>query len=207
MTDLEAGPNLEVFTHDLHELHFVNDTPLTDIAGTYFEHEIVWLYHEGITVGCNSVGTRFCPTLTVSREQMASFLVRAVDDLAPSSVNHFVDDDGSVHEPDINGLADGGVSNGCGTDEVAGGGPPNLLFCPGFDVSREQMASFIARALDLPAPGDDYFDDDTGSVHEEDINKLFEAGIAVGCGDNSCCPHDPVTREQMAAFLYRALGA
>ena len=51
----------------------------------------------------------------------------------------FTDDDGSVHEPDIQAIAEIGVTNGCGP----------ALYCPANEVTREQMASFLVRALDL----------------------------------------------------------
>lgn len=39
-----------------------------------------------------------------------------------------------------------------------------------------------------------------------DIGKLSARGITLGCGDGNYCPNDPVTREQMAAFIMRARG-
>jgi S-layer homology domain len=91
-------------------------------------------------------------------------------------------------------VAQAGIANGCG------GG----AFCPATVVSREQMASFLARALGLPATGTDYFYDDNGNFHEADINRLAAAGITTGCGGGQYCPSGSVTREQMAAFLHRA---
>jgi hypothetical protein len=37
------------------------------------------------------------------------------------------------------------------------------------------------------------------------INSIYAAGITHGCGNNNFCSSDPVTREQMAAFVIRAL--
>jgi hypothetical protein len=34
---------------------------------------------------------------------------------------------------------------------------------------------------------------------------MAEAGLTGGCGAGKYCPKDPVTREQMAAFLRRVL--
>jgi hypothetical protein len=49
------------------------------------------------------------------------------------------------------------------------------------------------------------FSDTAGSVFEHDIAKLATAGITRGCTPSRFCPEDPVTRQQMAAFLHRAL--
>jgi S-layer family protein len=68
------------------------------------------------------------------------------------------------------------------------------------------MASFLSRALALPATATDFFVDDESSPHEDAINQLAAAGMVNGCQPGSYCPDGTVTREQMAAFLYRAFG-
>lgn len=114
----------------------------------------------------------------------------------------FTDDDGNVHEANIEAVAAEGITLGCNP-------PENDRFCPSSVVTRGQMAAFLVRALELPDSPDDYFDDDTGLVFEDDINAIAEAGITLGCNppDNDLfCPNDPVTRGQMAAFLVRGYG-
>jgi hypothetical protein len=83
--------------------------------------------------------------------------------------------------------------------------PANTNFCPEGEVTRGEMAVFIARAMDLPAPEDDHFDDDAGKFYEGAANRLFEAGITVGCGNGRYCGEQRLPREQMAAFLARIL--
>ena len=95
----------------------------------------------------------------------------------------------------INWLAEQGITKGCGPD----------TFCPDQTVTRGQMAAFLSRALQLPAADQDYFTDDNGSTFEDDINRLRQAGITTGCGPDTFCGDQPVTRDQMAAFLSRAL--
>jgi hypothetical protein len=95
---------------------------------------------------------------------------------------------------DIVWLAGEGITGGCGDGR----------FCPTRVVTREQMASFLARLLDLPSDGSDHFADDESSRHEGDINRLAAAGITGGCGQSRFCPRQAVTREQMASFLVRA---
>jgi thermitase len=174
---------------------FDTGTPsFTDTAGNRFEAEIEWLFGSGITHGCNA--TRFCPRGVVRRAEMASFLSRGLE-LPPTAVDRFTDDEDSKHEDNINRLAAAGITSGCAAGR----------YCPLRAVTRAQMASFIARALALPAATADYFTDDGSSAHEDAINRIAEAGITVGCGDRIYCPEQTVTRQQMAAFLYRALGS
>jgi hypothetical protein len=167
--------------------------PFSDIAGHMFEADILWAVSAGVTTGCGS--GRFCPDSPVTREQMASFLVRALG-LAPTGADYFTDDGGSAHQRDINALAAAAIGTGCG------GG----RYCPSGLVTREQMASFLVRALHLPPTGTDYFTDDAGSLHQADINRLAASGITGGCGGTRYCPTGAVTRGQMTAFLHRALG-
>ena len=106
-----------------------------------------------------------------------------------------------VFVTEIEWLAGEGITRGCNP-------PLNDRFCPNDSVTRGQMAAFLARALDLKAGPPGVFADDTG-VFEADIEALAAAGITRGCNppeNNRYCPNDPVTRDQMAAFLTRALG-
>ena len=112
----------------------------------------------------------------------------------------FSDDDGSLFEADIDWIASKGISLGCNP-------PANTMFCPNSTVSRGQMAAFLARALDLP-PGPEKFVDDNDSIFEDAINSVAAAGITIGCNpptNDRFCPGDSVKRDQMAAFLVRAL--
>ncbi len=114
----------------------------------------------------------------------------------------FVDDNGSVHEANIEAVAAEGITVGCNP-------PDNDEFCPADPVSRGQMAAFLVRALDLVDDGGgNFFIDDDNSVFEGDIARLAAAEITLGCNppvNDQYCPGQPVTRGQMAAFLVRAL--
>jgi hypothetical protein len=125
---------------------------------------------------------------------MASFLVRALG-LPPATRDHFSDDSTSIHQNDINRLAEAGITVGCAPGR----------FCPTGTVRRDEMASFLVRALGLPPTALDHFTDDEGNQHEQNIDRLAAAGIAGGCASGRYCPAGTVTRGQMAAFLYRGL--
>ena len=109
----------------------------------------------------------------------------------------YADITNSFFYDDIKWLAEQSITGGCAT----------RMFCPTRSVTRGQMASFLARALNLPSPDGDYFTDDEDSIHEFDINRLATANITGGCaaGADNFCPSLPVGRGQMASFLSRAL--
>ena len=165
--------------------------PFTDVVA--FVGPIEWLYMEHITGGCTA--TTFCPKARVTRAQMALFLDRALD-LPAATTDYFDDDDGRTGEASINALARAGITGGCGPRR----------YCPSAFVTREQIARFLVRALDLPAATTDYFDDDDGRASESSINALAKAGATSGCGPRRYCPTSTMTREQMAAMLYRSLA-
>jgi glucose/arabinose dehydrogenase len=68
------------------------------------------------------------------------------------------------------------------------------------------VASLLPPALGQTLPPGGTFIDDDGNLHEGTIEAIAAAGITTGCGSGRYCPGFAVTREQMAAFLIRAMG-
>ena len=94
-----------------------------------------------ITRGCALEPARYCPTDPVTRQQMASFLVRAFR-LEPAPAKGFIDVlEGNSHRAAINALAASGITAGCATEPAR--------YCPGSPTTRAQMATFLARALGI----------------------------------------------------------
>ncbi|MDP9482364.1 MAG: S-layer homology domain-containing protein [Chloroflexota bacterium] len=106
----------------------------SDDDGQMFESSINALAEAGITGGC--APDRFCREGSVSRAQMAAFLVRALD-IPPATKDYFSDDNSHSLESSINAMAEAGLTGGCSAGR----------FCPTAPVSREQMAAFLLRAF------------------------------------------------------------
>ncbi len=178
--------------------------PFPDAAGSVHRDAIACMAWWDITTGTGA-GT-YEPLRSVRRDQMAAFLARflyrAGVPLPPDPPDAFPDDDASIHEPWINALTELGII----------GGRADGHFSPGGPVTRGQMAAFLARAVPHAtnqqelANTTDFFADDSGDVHEPNINRLTEAGIAGGTADGDYRAGDPVRRDQMASFLARALS-
>ncbi|MDH4116274.1 MAG: VanW family protein [Acidimicrobiia bacterium] len=175
-----------------------------DDDGSVHEGAVEAITAAGISSGCHDVYPLFCADDPITRGQMAAFLSRAFD-IPRSSEDRFSDDETSIFQSDINGVAAAGVTLGCNP-------PSNTHFCPDAAVTRGQMASFLARTLQLadrfPIPGSSFDDTDT-SVFATDIARLADAGLTKGCnppGNSSFCPDRLVTRAEMATFIARALG-
>ena len=150
----------------------------SDTAGTVFPVEIEWIAASGVTLGCS----------------------RALE-LPATAASGFTDVSGSVFFSDIGAIAAAGITRGCNP-------PVNDQYCPDRVVTRGEMAAFLNRAFDLPAAAGSGFTDTDVSVFAGDIEALAASGITKGCNppaNDMFCPYDPVSREQMAAFVYRAL--
>ena len=194
----DPGEQLELQTM------YVGEARFADAFTSIFYTDILWLADAGITRGCNPpTNDQYCPDQPVTRGQMAAFLHRALPDLATGTPATFTDDNTSEFETDIEWLASVGITRGCNP-------PTNDRYCPDNPVTRGQMAAFLHRALpDLATGTPATFTDDNTSEFETDIEWLASVGITRGCNpptNDLYCPDNPVTRGQMAAFLFRALG-
>ena len=113
-----------------------------------------------------------------------------------SEVTAFDDTVNRGHEGAVQALAEEGIVRGC--EEGA--------FCPDEKVTRGQIASMLAAALELEPVEDGPFADVGGDVHAPNINALAQAGITEGCAADAFCSSATVTREQLASMLVRAFG-
>lgn len=111
----------------------------SDDNGNFHEANINAIAAAGITLGC--APGKYCPNDPVTRQQMASFLVRTLG-LVRFSTPVFTDVSGT-HLNDVNALAGHLITLGCTAD--------GTKFCPTDVVLRDQMASFLARAIKLGA--------------------------------------------------------
>ena len=176
-------------------------SPFADDDGSPHEYNIWAIAEGGVTRGCDPGDpSRYCPTAPVARGQMAAFLARALNlHVDPNEPDRFRDIAGNPHRGAINAVAREGITGGCNAD--------GTLFCPANAVTRDQMASFLARGFDLPPGADQRYTDVPGnSPHRDAINRVATRGITAGCAPDRYCPRDLVTRGQMASFLARALG-
>jgi hypothetical protein len=166
---------------------------LTDISGHPHEDAIRSLREAGITTGYAD-GT-FRPDENVTRAQMATFLTRAAK-LEPGGEPTFSDVAADhPHARGIAAVAAAGISEGW----------DDGTFRPARDVTRAQMASFLARALELdPGSGRTFHDVPEHHPHHGSIEAVAAEGIALGRDDGSFRPDEAVTRGHMASFLARA---
>ncbi|MGA3024794.1 MAG: FG-GAP-like repeat-containing protein [Bryobacteraceae bacterium] len=192
----------------------------TDISpsATYFDAANL-MFQAGVTTGCVEGSTpqtrSYCPDNTVTRQEMAAFIVRAVTGTTnPAIYNttpYFQDVPASnPFFPHIQKLMDLGITTGCSKSPA--------LFCPTDTIPRWQMAMFMVRArlalygASFTSSGTPYFADAPTNVEGNGmpfpyIQRAYEEHVTNGCGSNPLvfCPDGVVTRGQMASFIMRAL--
>ena len=177
------------------------DVPLSYWANGFIES----LYNAGVTGGCSITPLYYCPANSVTRAQMAIFLVRAkhgASFVPPTATGVFTDVPvGSFGANYIERLAADGITSGCG------GGK----YCPSQAVTRAQMAIFLVRAKHgvnfIPPTASGIFPDvPMGSFGADYIEQLVADAITSGCGAGNYCPNATVTRAQMAVFMVKAFN-
>jgi hypothetical protein len=173
----------------------------TDVSVRHpFHRHITWLATTGVTTGYPD-GT-FRPGRHVSRDAMAAFLYRYAGSptFTPPAESPFTDV--RVSHPfykEITWLADQGITTGY----------DDGTFRPAAGVARGAMAAFLYRyagsppAARLPAS---FTDVPTGASFRTEILWLARESVSTGYPDRTFRPAALVTREAMAAFLFRFAG-
>jgi hypothetical protein len=184
---------------------YVSQFSDVDMNGSFSSY-IGGLVANGLTAGCG--GPNYCPTASVTRQQMAVFLLKGKYGLcyAPPPCTGTVFGDvpctGSPFDPWIEALAGLQITGGCG-----GGN-----YCPTSPVNRQQMAVFLLKALlgasyAPPACTVASFGDvPCSNPFAPWIYDLAGRGITGGCGGGNYCPASPVLRQQMAVFLVKTFN-
>jgi streptogramin lyase len=191
------APGAVARTWSLHVGESFPDVPVSH----QFYAAIENLFHNGITGGC--AGGGYCPDNSVTRAQMAVFLMkskRGAQNQPPASTGTVFGDvpASNPFSPWIEQLAGFRITGGCG-----GGN-----YCPSSPVTRAQMAAFLLKAehgsaYTPPACTGIFGDVACPSQFADWIEQLAAEGITSGCGGGNYCPNSPNTRGQMAVFLVK----
>ena len=91
-------------------------------------------------------------------------------------------------------------------DGITNGTSPSC-FSPSVSVSRGQAAAFLWRMEGRPVAEPHPFSDVDKEWQQDPVSWLFAEGITTGTSATEFSPGDPVTRGQMATFLYRYQGS
>lgn len=167
-------------------------TPIETVA----RHQIV--------VGCG--GGRYCPDDYVTRGQMPVYVLRAKygSTYAPPAATGriFADVPATLATAAyIEELYRMGITVGCG-----GGN-----YCPNNSITRQQMAVFLlgtkyGSAYRPPSAVGIFTDVPRTSGFAPWVEQVNREGIMTGCTSTAFCPHNPVTRAQMASHVVKTFN-
>ena len=189
------------------------DAGFTDTGGNFAEDAINCLSHYGITQG-TSEGV-FSPNAGITRAQMALFMARAAgvagielddpEDQGLGDIGNWTD----LIQDSINQVVAAKIMSG-----------HDGMFNPSGSVSRADMAVILDAFLmaadvslkddfnvmddDIDMPFSDIDSVPVSAFHA--INRLYEFGVATGTTASTFTPDMLVRRDQMAAFVTRALA-
>lgn len=156
---------------------------------------VLTLADAGVTSGCRA--NAFCPEAELNRGQASSFVAQAFG-IPPLSGQRFGD------VPTTNAHA--GAINALGQRELMRG-YTNGTFGPWDEMTRGQLATLLARTMDLPigrlptwAPRP-YPDVPTTHTHAPALAALRDRGVIGDCGGGRFCPDDVVRRDSTASFV------
>ena len=166
-------------------------------SDAYYATPVGWLAAQGITNGTGP--NTFSPEDPVTRGQMAAFLFRYNGEPGGSPHNPFADvARNRFFARPIDWLYAQGITTGTSS----------TTFSPEDVVSRGQMATFLWRMEgEESAPQAGFADVNRGRYYAEAVDWLYDRGITTGTSSTTFSPEDPVTRGQMATFLWRLAGS
>lgn len=182
-------------------------SPFKDVATNYkFYDAISWMYTEGLSTGVKTAtGRDYQPKVGVSREAMAAFLYRLEEATYKGpKVSPFNDvKPGDKFYNEIAWMHAQGLSTGVKTSS-------GRDYQPKTKVSREAMAAFIYRLEDASTKGpkaSPFADVKPGAKFYNEIAWMSTSGLSTGIkqpsGKPFYAPKAQVSREAMAAFLFR----
>lgn len=195
-SDFQTQQNLPKVPVRLGTLPVKNSgSPFRDISQSIFKNNINWIYSRGVTTGYTP--TTYNPKAKVTRGEMAVFLHRMAG--SPGYTPPFnVYRDVTQYKNHILWLTATTVTNGTAP-----------YYNPNGKVTRGQMAAFLHRMAKAsgkaPASGtyNGKFWDTKTHMFKNDIGWLSSKGITTGYTATTFKPDDDISREEMAAFLYR----
>jgi len=178
--------------------------PFADVDATHsFCSEIEWMSGTGVAGGYTDGSFR--PTNIVSRQAMASFLFKYEGQPAVTLTSPFFADVPDTHPfyAAIQWMAESGLSTG--SPQPVG----KPLFKPADLVSRQALAAFLWRNAGEPPSGlaSAFFSDVTAGTFFAPVQWMASTGLSTGTpnlpGKPLYKPGNSVSRQAMAAFLYR----
>jgi hypothetical protein len=180
-------------------LAVVSVSPAAGVAGfgdvgrdRFFTEPVQWMVDNEITTGTSP--TCFSPDDPVTRGQAAAFLWRMEGFPEPGSAHPFGDVVKDWQQDPVSWMFDNQITTGTSA----------TTFSPEENLTRGQMAALVFRMAGEPAGAPPHpFGDVVKDWQQDPVSWMAAEGITTGTSPTTFSPDDPVTRGQLATFLWR----
>ena len=175
-------------------------SPFPDVQdpGKYYYTPVLWAAANNITNGVE--GGLFAPGNTCKREQVVTFLWRAMGSPEPTSADCPFEDvaEGKYYYKAVLWAVENGITTGKSATR----------FAPKDTITRAEFVTFLWRTEGKPgySTSNPFYDVSSGSYYYDAVLWASENGVTTGKSTERFAPKDPCTRGQVVTFLYRDLG-
>ena len=175
----------------------VNFTDVND--GAYYAEPVYWAVNSDPQITNGVDPTHFAPDRTCTRDQVVTFLWRALGKQKAEGTSPFVDVNKDAYYYDaVRWAVERNITNG--TDATH--------FSPGKACTRGEVATFLWRAMQKPTASlaNPFKDVKKGEFYEQAVLWAYEAGVTNGTSATAFSPNNTCTRGQIVTFLYRTFN-
>ncbi len=174
--------------------------PFRDVtAGQYYYEPVLWAVNHIPQITNGTSANTFSPNATCTRDQIVTFLWRAMGCPEPKSTsNPFVDvKPGDYFYKPVLWAVEKGVTNGMDATH----------FGPTEACTRAHVVTFLWRAHEKPAAGriNPFVDVPAGQYYTDAVLWAVSRGITNGVDATHFAPNNACLRGQIVTFLYRDL--
>ena len=188
---------------DVHiRAEFVERLPFEDVgAWDYFYEPVQWAIHHDPVITGGKDDTHFAPKDPCTREQIVTFLWKAVNAPEPQSAENPFSDvkPGKYYYKAVLWANEKGVTGGVGDGK----------FGVGKTCTREQAMVFLWKAAGAPEPQsteNPFRDVKAGKYYYKAVLWAVENGVTSGTGNGVFGVGKTCTRAQIITFLYKVFG-
>ena len=188
---------------DMHiRAEFVERLPFEDVgAWDYFYEPVQWAIHHDPVITGGKDDTHFAPKDPCTREQIVTFLWKAVNAPEPQSAENPFSDvkPGKYYYKAVLWANEKGVTGGVGDGK----------FGVGKTCTREQAMVFLWKAAGAPEPQsteNPFRDVKAGKYYYKAVLWAVENGVTSGTASGVFGVGKTCTRAQIITFLYKVFG-
>ena len=162
--------------------------------GLYYSEPVQWMVDNNIVT--DTTGPCFSPHTPATRGETALYMWRMQNQpqAPPHPFNDVTDDD---QHPAVSWMYDTEITTGTST----------TTFGPDQQLTRAQLAALLHRLVGEPTASGHPFVDVVAGWQQQPVAWMVANEITTGTSPTTFAPNEPVTRGQLATFLYRYKGS